>query len=88
MFSIVQDENDAQTLMESNGASISQLSKALNITCGLRDAKDNLWSLDARTGEQANTEIRALRHFSESLVQISCEWVCETLILHTHAQQG
>ncbi|XP_064386007.1 uncharacterized protein LOC135334663 [Halichondria panicea] len=74
LFSVIRDEEDESRSIQSNTFSLDLLSKALNITCALRDAKANLWSLEAITGEQPDADVRLLRYVADKLVRTSCEW--------------
>ena len=54
----------------------TSLPTALGIMCSLKNAKDTLWSLEARTGQQSDEDVRLLLYITDSLVQDSCLWVC------------
>ena len=75
LLSVIRDEEDDSRPVQSNTFSLDLLSKALNITCALRDAKASLWSLEAITGEQPDADVRLLRYVADKLVHTSCEWV-------------
>ena len=54
---------------------MERLNEALNVTCKLRKAKDNVWALVAITGEQPDADLRLFHYITSVLIETSCKWV-------------